>query len=288
MKESWLGCRDEPNISVAERRASTQFNTRGCTACPSNFYVNCSQLYGPEWTNGNNISEGTGCKMQCIRSNYLNKNTSCCYGREDSNPNYTCDPSLVPGNPKCTSALVEWCNDPNNIDTTYCTQDKSTYDPIMAKYCTPDNISSDVRCRNWVMQGNQRGNIDVLMESFCSKYPLDTLCCYMTSKIPCPNKFDQRCVGVAAYETSSMISTACPPILNCNQQINIDPKSRQYLIGTNIELSCGQRTTTNDSSSSSDSKNNNNVSTDLRLNDIYAGGAIIGLLAIIVGVVMID
>lgn len=64
------------------------------------------------------------------------------------------------------------------------------------------------------------------MSQYCKAYHDDDLCCFMNSSIPCPNKFDSRCFNEASYQTSAMLATKCPDVLNCYQYANLDPGSR--------------------------------------------------------------
>lgn len=232
------GCFNQGSPTPEELRGLSSFNSGNCSACPANLHQNCNS-FGPEWTSGGSNSEGVGCKLTCTRTGYLNKDTSCCYGQQSSNPQLTCDPSLTPASPTCTAPLVGWCNDDTNITSTYCTQNPDVYNKALRAYCTPSNIVSKPVCKEWVMDPRQQGAIDIVMQQYCQQNPSDGLCCYMQSRIPCPNKFDNRCFNTAAYQTSPMITTKCPDVLNCNQYINLDASSKQF--ASNIEANCGNK-----------------------------------------------
>jgi hypothetical protein len=233
-----VGCFNQDVPSPEQLREMTTFNSGNCSACPANLHQNCN-AFGPEWTSGGSNSEGVGCKLTCNRVGYMNTDSSCCYGQQSEDLRLTCDPKMTPDNPSCTAPLVRWCNDDTNISSTYCTQNADVYNKALKAYCTPENIQSKQVCKDWALDPRQQGSIDLVMQQYCQQNPGDGLCCYMQSKIPCPNKFDSRCFNTAAYQTLPMTSTRCPDVLNCNQYFNLDSSSK--LFASNIEANCGTK-----------------------------------------------
>jgi hypothetical protein len=147
------------------------------------------------------------------------------------------NPEVFAADANCAPVLMKWCKNEANISDRYCTQYADIYNKAMREYCTPENILSKKMCKEWVLDPHQQGSIDLVMQQYCQQNPGDGLCCYMQSKIPCPNKFDSRCFGTAAYQTLPMTSVTCPDVLNCNQYISLDPSSKAF--ASNIEANCG-------------------------------------------------
>lgn len=234
-----IGCNNAPTPNAQQLRSLDMASIGTCSVCPANLYQNCSTALNSEWTTDHSYTEGVGCKLMCRRIGYNNTSPSCCYGHQ-TDP-YTCDPALKPGNPQCTAPLVDWCANDTNISNPYCTQDANTYNKILKKYCTADKMQSNDTCRNWVLDVSTQGNVDEMMQKYCATNPTDDICCYMNSKIPCPNKFDTRCFNKAAYQTGAMIGTKCPDMLTCNQYINLDPNSKSF--ASNVTANCSANNT---------------------------------------------
>lgn len=111
--------------------------------------------------------------------------------------------------------------------------------PIKMQVCANMN---NCTCRNWAVSAEAMGNIDSIMTPFCAANPNDPLCTCINSPFVaingCPNKFDKKCVATG-YETSSMIKSQCPNIINCNQQVNLTPAQLSLMVDSTVNLSCG-------------------------------------------------
>lgn len=221
----------------------TSINLGTCTICPANFYQNCTGNLGPEWAFDYSQSEGAGCKAVCKRVDYTNNSDDCCMHIQSPNLTSTCNPNLNASNPKCYGPIANYCSKDENINSDFCTSLPIPLDTlVLSKYCNnTDNIKNKQMCRNFVSNINNAGKVDDLMSRYCVFNPNDDLCCFMNSTIPCPNKFDVRCFNKASYQTSAMLATPCPNVLNCYQYANLSPSSK--LFATNIQQNCGTTTT---------------------------------------------
>jgi hypothetical protein len=226
--------------------SSNTVKAPSCSVCPANLYNNCTSLFGPEWGNDTSLAEGSGCRLQCSRVGHsVTDPNICCLGTQPPGyPKSTCDPTLVPGSTGCVETMYSWCtqNETNMVDPK-CTS-LHEYPQIMTRYCNSiDKITNSQLCRAYLSTPEAGGNIDTTMVQYCNKAPTDSLCCFIKSTIPCPNKFDTRCTGVPAYQTSSMVSTVCPDVLTCNQYISLSPGAKAY--ATKFDQSClGNKNTT--------------------------------------------
>lgn len=268
-----VGCSNQAAPSQADARGLTSLNTGSCSVCPATSWQNCN-AYGPEWATASSVSEGAGCKLQCKRISYSNKDLSCCYGQQSSDITKTCDPNLNYNNSVCHDTMVNWCATDANIANQKCTLNPSVYKDTLRKYCTPDKILTSQTCKNYVLDTRQQGQLDSVMASFCSQHPTDDLCCYMNSKITCPNKFDTRCTSKAAYQTNPMISTKCPDMLTCNQYLTLDAQSKTF--ATNVQANCGTSSGSTDGSGSTaggDAVNNNLLYIILLIALVVIGGS---------------
>lgn len=233
-----IGCSNQNTPNEGELQGMTIAKIGDCVPCPSNFYRNCNQ-FGPEWAMDSNTTEGVGCKLQCKRISYNNRDPSCCWGQQTFGKQTTCDPILNKSNSDCKLPIINYCSTDQNINNSFCKSLNQDFkNNILYKYCSddPNRINSQT-CKDFVLGLPQQGNLDSLMQTYCAQNPNSDLCCYMLSKIPCPNKFDTRCFDKAAYQTSAMVSTVCPNVLNCNQYINLDSNSK--LFASNVEANCG-------------------------------------------------
>lgn len=239
MGNGLAGCSDQP-LNTANLQSMNMVNLGKCSVCPANLYQSCSNALGSEWDFNNSQSEGVGCKAVCKRIAYTNTDGSCCWGQQNPDQRITCDPSLTPGNPKCAAPIINYCSQEGNINSAFCLGiPEELRLQALNSYCNSDNIQSKSICKNFVASGVMGGKIDDKMSTYCNKYPNDDLCCFMTSKIPCPNKFDSRCFNKAAYQTYAMLGTKCPDVLNCNMYANLDSNSK--LFASNVQLNCGTK-----------------------------------------------
>jgi hypothetical protein len=231
--------------------------TSVCYACPATLHTSCKKEFGSEWGNDESVAEGTGCRLQCKRVGYNNPdNLGCCLGNKSTDYKITCNPSLTPTSSTCTNLLNNWClsniNDPKCINLPY-------YKNILLNYClNPENIKTNSSCRSFLSGPDSAGKMDLVMSSYCKNNPADSLCCYMNSAIPCPNKFDTRCNSSAAYQSNAMVSTTCPNVLTCNQYINIPNGSK--IFATNIEATCNLSNTKDSNPTNSTSNPTNSTS----------------------------
>lgn len=241
MGNGLAGCNDTQYDQNSLQNVS-QINLGKCSVCPANLYQSCTNALGPEWDFDYSQSEGVGCKAICKRIAYTNKNTDCCLGIQSKNQHITCDPSMNSSNPACVSPIIDYCSLEPNINSSFCNSlNPNLKKAVLDVYCNNvNNISSKPICRNYAASVDNAGKIDNIMSQFCKTNYSDDLCCYMNSSIPCPNKFDSRCFNKAAYQTSAMVSTKCPDVLNCYQYANLDPSTK--LFATNIQLNCGNKT----------------------------------------------
>lgn len=140
--------------------------------------------------------------------------------------------------------LRDKCKD-KNIFTNMCAKVNEKFPEsafkIKEKVCTVDQIRNNLKCREWVTNEAQ-GKIDMTMIAFAKKYPTDPLSTCINSKIPCPNKFDSRCIQNAGYKTYDMLTTKCPDVLNCEQYVTLGPDSQSYAI--NVQQDCGGKNKT--------------------------------------------
>jgi hypothetical protein len=236
----------------AALQTMTSASTGNCVACPATINDSCSSKLGPEWINDYSVSEGAGCILQCKRGSYSNTSQDCCIGIQSSNLQSTCDPSLNATNGNCSGYILNYCSDPSNINNSYCQSNLKTtnlnlFNSCQLKYCTDDinRINSQSLCRSLVLSPGVIGTIDNTMQAYCNQYPTDGLCCNIKSEIFCPNKFDSRCVGTAAYLTADMLNVTCPNVLTCNQYVNLSPGAKVF--ATNVQLNCGTTSPTNPS-----------------------------------------
>ena len=129
------------------------------------------------------------------------------------------------------------CND-------YCVKNDNCFN-IYNTYCDANNILNNENCKKWSLDNN--GSNDHNMGIFCSSNPNDPICACINSEIECPNKFDTKCITPTAYKTNDMLNATCPPVMNCNQYINLSPEAQA--IAVKPTQTC--ETTTNGETSSS-------------------------------------
>ena len=63
----------------------------------------------------------------------------------------------------------------------------------------------------------------------------------------CPNKFDTNCIKNLGYQTSNMVKTPCPAVMNCTQFLALSPGAQN--LATNVDQSCTSNADTGASTS---------------------------------------
>ena len=103
-------------------------------------------------------------------------------------------------------------------------------------------MTTDSNCANWALSSSVKGTIDNQMQAFCTANPGNSLCGCINSPItPCPEKYDKNCI-TGGYLTGTMLSTACPTVMNCNQYVNLSPAAQSVLIDSAINQNCSTTT----------------------------------------------
>lgn len=183
----------------------------------------------------------SGTNAQCQKFQYTGSVNQCCLGKMPSGyPNVTCDPAYTPLAPACSSVVQGYCSTGSNIFTDPVCQSWAAANPTQAftakkGYCTPSLIKTDKNCQDWVRASDSQGQIDDVMTSYCQSNPTDSLCACINSEIPCPNKFDMKCVQ-SGYETTDMMKVTCPNVLNCTQFLSLSPGAQA--LATNVQQNC--------------------------------------------------
>jgi hypothetical protein len=88
----------------------------------------------------------------------------------------------------------------------------------------------------------QSSQCDQLITSWCQTHPNDPRCSCVMSEMTCPNKFDTNCIRKNGYQTSGMVKTPCPSVMNCTQFLSLSPGSQA--VATNVDQTCSSGTTT--------------------------------------------
>lgn len=241
MGNGLAGCSDI-EMDTSNLQKMSQVNMGKCSVCPANLHQSCGNTLGPEWDFDYSQTEGVGCKAVCKRIGYTNTDPSCCLGIQSADSKRTCKPELNRSSPACVGPITTHCAQDNNIGSEFCTSvPPSLKYNILSTYCNNiDNIKNKPICRGFVSGLEHAGKADDLMSKYCTANPNDDLCCFMTSSIPCPNKFDSRCFNKASYQTSAMLATKCPDVMNCNQYATLDPSAKAF--ATNVQMNCGKTT----------------------------------------------
>jgi len=83
----------------------------------------------------------------------------------------------------------------------------------------------------------QSGECDRFMSGeFCPMNPTHPFCTCLRSPVPCPNKFDGRCITNNGYRTRDMLQAPCPDVITCQQFVTFGPEAR--VLATRVEQNC--------------------------------------------------
>jgi hypothetical protein len=83
----------------------------------------------------------------------------------------------------------------------------------------------------------QSGECDRFMATeFCPANPAHPFCTCLRSPVPCPNKFDGRCITNNGYRTQDMLAAPCPDAITCQQFVTFGPEARA--VATRVEQNC--------------------------------------------------